>query len=294
VNCHKLLVALLLALPLCARAECGPLSITPSDILGGASAELPFSRQSGYTAQVYGTYTRANSIPESGIHGAALPGGETLRFGKVADPRNPSLKALSFQLHPDDPVTSKSKRAEISFGRNIEMDKVYWIAFSTFVPHWGSLSSSDSALFGTQVHSGDNSRGLSPSLQLVSHGGQNFEVYAMHSTSTSPSQSNTVAYRSTPQPIPFGRWVDFVFKFRHNTSGSGFLQVWMDGSQIVNYQGNLGYNTPGFRDYAKFGYYNWSTAFNSSRKVLLRSPRVVADPTGDKYNPEQLRAILGC
>ena len=46
------------------------------------------------------------------------------------------------------------------------------------------------------------------------------------------------------RPIQFGRWVDFVFKFRHNVSGNGLLQVWMDGQQIVNHAGNLGFNTP--------------------------------------------------
>ena len=32
----------------------------------------------------------------------------------------------------------------------------------------------------------------------------------------------------------------------------------MDGTQIVDHQGNLGFNTPGLSDYFKFGYYNWS------------------------------------
>jgi hypothetical protein len=295
VNCHKFLMALLLALPLCARAECGPLSIAASDILGRALAELPFSRQSGYTAQVYGTYTRANSIPESGIHGAPLPSGETLRFGKVADPRNQSLKALSFQLHPDDPVTSKSKRSEISFGRNIEPNKVYWIALGVYVHDWGRLASKDAAVFGTQLHSGNNSLGLSPSFSLVTtNNGRNFKVLALHSTSNSPSPSNTVGANYADQPIPFGRWMDFVFRFKLSTVGEGFLQVWLDGERIVNHRGNLGFNTPGYNDYVKFGYYNWTSAMSSTRKVLVRSPAIVADPTGDKYNAEQLRAILGC
>jgi hypothetical protein len=42
----------------------------------------------------------------------------------------------------------------------------------------------------------------------------------------------------------------------------------------------------------KFGYYNWTSAFNSPRKVLLRSPVTVNDPTGSKYSLEDLRAYL--
>jgi hypothetical protein len=41
----------------------------------------------------------------------------------------------------------------------------------------------------------------------------------------------------------------------------------------------------------KFGYYNWSS-FGSSRKVLLRSPILVQDPTGGTYSPDSLRAHM--
>src|SRR5262245_34946683 len=117
-------------------------TVEGADILGRASGQLPFSRQSGYTAQVYGTHTRAARIPESGIPGAALANGQTLRFAKAGN-------ALAFQLDPGDPVTSKAKRSEISFGHDIEPDKVYWIAFSAYVEDWGRLERKDEALFGT-------------------------------------------------------------------------------------------------------------------------------------------------
>jgi predicted phosphodiesterase len=291
--CHKILLALLLTVPICARAGCGPLSIAASDLLGAASAQLPFSRQSGYTAQVVGTYTRAGSIPESGIHGSILPNGETLRFGKVPDPSNPILKALSFQVHPDDPVTAKGKRSELSFGRNIETNKVYWVALGVYAYDWGVLGSKDAALFGTQVHSGDDSLNLSPAFSLYTTGaGRKFKVQARWSTSPLPAQSNSTVANYAERDLPFDRWMDFVFKFRLNTAGEGFLQVWMDGERIVNHRGNLGFTTPGYNDYVKFGYYNWTSAMSSVRKILLRSPTIVADPSGDKYSAEQLRACL--
>jgi hypothetical protein len=277
---------LLVALPLVARADCTRL-IDSSDILGRASAELPFSRQSGYTAQVYGTHTRAVQIPESGIHGAALPSGETLRFGKAGN-------ALAFQLDPGDPVTSKSKRSEISFGHSIEPDKVYWIAFSVYVEDWGRLDPEDVALFGTQLHPGDNGLRLSPVFSLYTAGaGRRFKVQARWSTSPTPARENSRTANYAERNLPFNRWIDFVFKFRLNTSGAGFLQVWMDGGRIVDHRGDLGFNT-GRNSYVKFGYYNWSEAMSSSRKVLLRSPTIVADPAGEKYGAEQVKAILGC
>jgi hypothetical protein len=84
--------------------------------------------------------------------------------------------------------------------------------------------------------------------------------------------------------------MDFVFKFRHATDNSGLLQIWMDGNQIMDYTGPLGFQT-GYLDYAKFGYYNWSS-FDSSRKVLLRSPVLVNDPTGSKYQATDLRSFV--
>jgi hypothetical protein len=266
--------------------------IDAADIIGKASADVPFAQQSGYWGQVLGMYPAAAKIPESGIHGVPLPNGETLRLGKEADPAHPTRKALVFQLAPNDPSTSGSMRSEIAFGRNIEMGKVYWVAFSAFVRDWGTLGSSDQALFGTQIHSSRHELDLSPAFAFITGANSRtmlLDVY--YSTSSSPSTRNTVRTKYAERPIPFDRWSDFVFKFRESTGSDGFLQVWLDGEQILNYQGPLGYYTPGYKDYAKFGYYNWGR-FNSGRKVLLRAPTVVADPTGNKYDAAALRAYI--
>jgi hypothetical protein len=266
-------------------------AIDAADIIGQAMAGVPFSQQSGYATQVIGQYVSAPSIPESGINGSLLSNGETLRLGKQTDPVNSTRKALAFQLAPTDPMTSSSKRAEISFSPNINMNGVYWAAVSVFVTDWGTLTSSDQALFGTQLHSGANNLGLSPSFGIyTSTNGRTFQIQGRYSTATSPSSSNSTTVHFSDLPIPFGKWSDFVFKWKQSTSGAGYLQVWQDGVQIVNYQGNLGFNT-GVLDYMKFGYYNWGS-FNTSRKVYLRAPVIVADPTGSKYSANDLRAYV--
>jgi hypothetical protein len=270
----------------------GPVSgvIASADILSAAHANIPFAQQSGWGGQVIGQYPDANEIPETGINYTALSNGETLRLGKTLDPANTSSKVFQFQLAPNDPSTSGSKRSEIEFPANVVNGKTYWIAFSVNVQDWGSLSNGDAALFGTQVHSGDSSKGYSPSFSFAVYGGPNggrtFQVFR---TSSTGGGQTMVKYPDIP--IRFGQWTDFVVKFRHATDNSGLLQIWMDGQQIVDYKGPIGFNTPGYRDYAKFGYYNWSS-FDSSRKVLLRSPVLVSDPTGSKYSPDALRAFV--
>jgi hypothetical protein len=283
----RTLLLALLAVPLLGHAQCG--QIAPADIIGRASAALPFAQQSGYSAQVYGSHVRADAIPEDGIHGPALANGETLRFGKVGN-------ALAFQVDPADPNTSKSKRSEIAFGKNLEPDKVYWIAFSVYVPDWGTLERRDAALFGAQVHSGDDSLHLSPAFSLyTTAGGRKFAIQARWSTSDAPARGNSAKVSYPERKLPFDRWFDVVFRFRLNTTGQGLLQAWVDGERIVDHRGNLGFRTPGQKDYVKFGYYNWSGgAMGSTRKVLLRSPTIVVDPSGETYRVEQLRAFLGC
>jgi hypothetical protein len=265
-------------------------SVDAGDIIGWAAAEVPFANQNGYNTQVINTYLQANKIPESGIHGSVLSNGESLRLGKQTDPRDSTRKALAFQLAPNDPTTSGSRRAEIKFPGNIQNDQVYWVAYRHYVKDWGSFSTSDVAMIAMQLHAG-NTAGLSPAIAVYSRGGRNFWIDARGSTASSPSQSNSVSVRSTERPIQFGRWVDFVFKFKLNTSGKGFVQAWMDGTQIFNHQGTVGYNTGSSRPYFKFGYYNW-TSFSSTRKVMLRSPVIVADPTGSKYTQADLRSYI--
>jgi hypothetical protein len=268
----------------------GATTISLADILGQPKSNTLFAQQSGYSGQVLGQFPAAKDIPESGINGPQLPNGETLRLGKVADPYNSAAKVFAFQLAPNDTSTSGSKRSEFELPPNVTNGNTYWIAFSVNVQDWGTLNNGDAALFGTQVHSGDSSKGYSPSFALVTYGGpsggRTFQVFR---TYTSGGSQNTFKYPEIP--IRFGQWTDFVFKFRHALDGSGLLQVWMDGQQIVDYSGPIGFDTPGYSDYAKFGYYNWSS-FNSSRKVLLRSPVLVKDPTGSKYQATDLRALV--
>jgi len=273
------------------QARAAAAAIDTADILGEADANTPFAQQSGYNGQVIGQFPDAQDIPENGIHYSSLSNGETLRLGKVLDPWNPNSKVFAFQLGPNDPTTSGSKRSEFEFPPNVQNGKTYWIAFSVNVQDWGSLSSGDDALFGTQVHSGDSSKGFSPSFSFAVYGGPNggrtFQVF--RTSNTSGTSQTMVKYPDIP--IKFGQWMDLVIKLRHATNNTGLLQIWMDGQQIVDYTGPIGFNTPGYRDYAKFGYYNWSS-FDSSRKVLLRAPVLVQDPTGSKYSADALRAFV--
>lgn len=264
--------------------------VDPADILTRASANVPFAQQSGYNTQIINMYTKAAAIPEAGIHGTSLPAFGTLRFGKVPDPTDNSCKALCFVLAPTDPDTSGSKRAELKFPENIEMGRVYWAAFGLYVDDWGSVPDSDDAVLGMQLHSG-GSTGLSPSVKLNARRGRMFNIDARYSLSSPPKQSTSKSVKSRDIPITFGKWLDFVFRIKLAVPDGGLVQAWIDGAQVFDYAGPVGYNTPDFGPYFKFGYYNWSK-LSSTRRVLMREPCVVLDPTGSKYSHEMLRSLI--
>lgn len=272
-------------------------TIQPADILTTVSADLPFVQQGaqGVYVDCLGGSPGLQTYSETGKHGSKLPNnGETIRFGKELDPLNSARKALTFQLAPSDPITGGSHRVELGFPRNVEMNKVYWFGESVYVHDWGTLSQSDEAVFGFQLHSGSK-RDLSPTIALnTAANGRAFRVSGRYSTSNDPNQNNSTGVALVAErPIPFGRWMDFVVKFKQNVGGQGFATVWLDGVQVADYRGPLGFNTPEApKDFVKCGYYNWSSGFNSPRKVRLRSPTLVLDQTGSAYTPEMLRAFV--
>lgn len=272
-----------------------PVPISGADIQTHIKADEPFIVHEGYTAQVIGTYTPADKIPEAGIHGAQLPNGETLRFGKADAPARPASKALFFQVKNTDPETSGGKRSELACAHNIQQGSFYWLAVAAYVYDWGTLSDKDDACFACQMHTSESGLQVGPSFALnTSQKGRHMQFISRYSTAASPGEANTQAIRYVEQLLPFGRWMDIVVKFKHNTQGAGLFKGWIDGELVADHQGHLGYNTPSKKYYAKFGYYNWAGANMSAavRKVLLRSPIIVRDPTGATYSQQQLRAAL--
>lgn len=267
-----------------------PPKVEASDILTRASASVPFARQSGYNTQVINLYTKAADIPEAGIHGTSLPGFGTLRFGRVPDPADESCKALCFVLAPTDPNTSGSKRAELKFPENIAIGRVYWAAFGLYIDDWGSVPEGDDAVLGMQLHSGGSS-GLSPAVKVNVRRGKTFNIDARYSLTNPPKQSTSKSVRSPDIPVTFGKWLDFVFRIRLAVPDGGFVQAWIDGAQVFDYAGPVGYDTPGTKPYFKFGYYNWS-GLTSPRRLLMREPCVVLDPTGSKYSHDMLRSLI--
>jgi hypothetical protein len=73
----------------------------------------------------------------------------------------------------------------------------------------------------------------------------------------SPHNSYNLVYRS-PDPIVRGQAMNLNFELNMNPNGHGYVGVWLDGTQIVNYHGAVG--ATGAQYYWKEGIYRGSAA----------------------------------
>jgi hypothetical protein len=287
----------------------GTTTVDSADILAQPRADIPFAGQSqalGGFVQAYGSSRALNQVAEpGGVTGTNTTQYGNMRFGKQTNPANANQQVFTFMVAPGDPNTSGSRRGEFAFDSTVEWNKIYWVAVRVYVYDWGTAgagANNDDALFGTQLHSGDNSLGLSPSFGIYEENGRQLRIHARthNNLSLPPAQNNqkTTKYPlAGPIDLPFGEWVEFVFKFRHSLT-NGFMQAWMNGTLIADHQGAFGFDS-GMNDYVKYGYYNWVNAnFDASgvpRKVLLHSPLLIKGfdtSSSDKYTLGDVRTYL--
>lgn len=255
------------------------------DVVHYVDTEAPFPEQTDYTVQCISTYTRSKEVPQAGIHGSRLPDGSTLRFGHVDVGRK---RALAFVLAPGDPKTSGNPRTELKLP-DVSASEVYWVSFGLYVPRWGQVPSNDVAVVGFQFHSGGNT-GLSPAVAMYARAGKTIEFASRYSLADPADRNQSRSPTPRRLDLEFDRWLDIVVRFKYGIPDGGSLHAWIDGDQVVEYGGPLGYKHR-FDPYFKFGIYNWTSGLNSPRTVCLRHITVVKDPTGDKYSFNEIDAL---
>lgn len=195
-------------------------------------------------------------LPDQAVMGHELPDGSRLRFGRVADPTDPSKLAFLFKVAVDDVLFNDSRRCEaVAYalpGTAIPTGQEFWYAF-TMLPAEGVNSKGDGQTL-TQWHI----NGFNPFMALYLANGR-LSIGIRHSESL--AQPNRIVARTVwTDRLPIQRnWQTFVFRARISADAmaDSTLRVWRDGVQIAHYTGLLGYFT---RDlpYAKIGYYSWN------------------------------------
>lgn len=271
--------------------------VTPESIIAQFNPNQSLSTQAWGNVQCYGLILPSQWVPEQGVNGSVLEDGSTLRFGRVADPQDVNRMSLRFALRSSDPLTAGSYRCETAFSpgpTGLPIRSVFWHAFAVFIPDWRNTTDEQQL---AQWHAGDTS-GLQPIYALLVRDGQ-MRLVLRYSTADSPTSSTVrtqVLWSSTSwQPK---QWFTFVTKAKvsANSADDPFIQTWVNGSQVVNYRGPVGYRQPTAQPYVKHGVYHWINlnAWDSrqpTRAVHFRRAALVSDTSG-RYLPSDLGRFI--
>lgn len=183
-----------------------------------------------------------DSVPLNGIRYEAECGsnreamqiskGQVVRFSMI--PGN----------HWENDDRSDSERTELDGWRTqLSGDRVIWSSWSMFYEP-GDWSTSDWCILRQIYHV----KGY-PMTHLLKPGGQLLWVGAAGSDKP---DDDRIRYR---QKIDQGAWLHFVESYKFDPiNGAGHWKSWLNGRQVVDYQGALGFKTSPAR-YVKFGVY---------------------------------------
>lgn len=145
-----------------------------------------------------------------------------------------------------------------------------WVSFRIYFPV--GYVSDDATEILHQMHA----IGGSPQISM-----QNRNNGLFFQTSSGTFADDTVVQYSIGDVVT-GEWIDIIHNYRLDQV-DGFLRVWRNGTQLVDYSGTLGYSDATEPPYRKFGIYKWlwSTAFDSSstQRIVYYDQIKFADAT---------------
>jgi hypothetical protein len=239
----------------------------------------------------------AVNIPETGLQGFDLGAGlGTQRFGKVADPDDASRRVLMFRPNAGDPWIYGGPRCEMTFSPNfagkLPVKQDVWFAFGMRFQDWTSTTDEQVLM---QWHWSNGSIPIGPFLALAMKGGK-LQIDSKANAAYPPAAATTTSTVHWTGTVTPNSWSYFVVKARisPNPADAPYLQVWRDGTQIVNHQGPFGYNYPEVTPYLKMGHYQWIASYNTwsssatTKTILVRTPALINDTTG-KYREADIR-----
>ncbi|MDP4265746.1 MAG: polysaccharide lyase, partial [Bacteroidota bacterium] len=165
--------------------------------------------------------------------------------------------ALRIEVRSTDEVISNSIRAELVTDSD-PLNQDRWYGFSMYLLDWVDDDAPESVF---QWHP-DNNVGTA-SMTLLTTGGRFTYV-----TSNDNSGTNATLQYTDLGPVISNQWVDFVIHIRWATDTTGLLQVWMNGSQVIN---RLNVKTAAGTSYFKLGInkFGWLTQASTVTKRIF-------------------------
>lgn len=236
------------------------------------------------------------------MRAAATPGGR--KFGITTDaPASVAYPAFVFSSYRTD--ASNRSRAELGWrGPDVTLQygEEWWIAMLAYYDF--DMGPSPQHVTISQIYHGGVNSGLNP-FYGVSLYQDKLSVEFRHCAVVGMTKADQVlvSYPITSFPSKRGQWVDIVAKFRldWDPAGDGYVKLWIDGVQEIDYVGPIGYRGPALVDGVsiplapemRFGNYpgavsEWTP--DLPRDVYIRRGFLWKDVGA--YTIEQVRAAL--
>lgn len=186
--------------------------------------------------------TGTNLISSSSTH--ALSGTYSYKIHQTACPTGKESCTGGAQTNTEL-ITIKNTSPNI---KNFETDQEYWISWNTFYPSdWPGPAG-----FGLQGQfHGAEDEACSNHVNVTLFG-LYFQSGGTTQTAACKYQDDACAVTaknctnfgdySSPMPVVKNAWNSTVIHFKVNWNGNGFLEVWRNGTQYVDYSGSFGYN----------------------------------------------------
>jgi len=145
-----------------------------------------------------------------------------------------------FELRKDDPIAARGKRVEYNtYGLNT-LSGSHWYTFKLQLPT--SYSKDPSQEHIAQWQGAVNGKWTSPSMALVTRNGEFVLEGAWFSDSGATKVNRINYWKGAYEP---GKWVEFTMNVNFSSGNDGFVKVWKDGKQIVDFKGK---NSDPYRD----------------------------------------------
>jgi len=161
--------------------------------------------------------------------------------------------ALRVELRSTDPLRALGRRAEINTpSTGAVNNNVEWYALSTYLPT-DYIPDSKGEIF---VQLPDTSDGFNPTLAIWIRNGK-YYLNQKYNAGSGNIETQTELSNSAVTP---GVWDDWVIRFNRAINGTGVVQVWRNGTQVINLSGPNSNSIGGVMPpsvYFNTGWYKW-------------------------------------
>jgi hypothetical protein len=219
----------------------------------------------------------------------AMPWGH----GAVRSPTRECQQAARLELRRSDPLMGRNHRTEIKIqntrgngpvlapvGDNPigTLGREVWLGLSVHVPADWVIEPK----YAPETIVQTVQAGRSPAFEIQING-ENFQTISRTGKGRKDDPSWVTTTTATT-PVTRGAWTDFVVHAKWSAGPDGLLQIWRDGTQIVDRTGANAFSDWSPTPYLKLGIYKWSWKGDNSvvtaRVLYFDAVRLVAGSTG--------------